>query len=337
MARLALCACVSAALVSCERAKPSGKAGTPFAIDRSYERGPLTLRLKVDKKELTIADTLRLVIEAEVKEDYEVELPKFGEKLEQFGILDYRTAPPELLAEGRIRVKKSYELEPLLSGEYKIPPMKIRFWEKKAESRARPKKHELETEEVAITVKSLLGEKRAQLKIRDIAGPVELARSPLSWTVLTTAAAGLVLVAAAVAMWRRRRRREAAAPRVPAHEMAWRLLEALLAEQLVEKGQTKRFYIGLSDILRHYIENRFGLHAPERTTEEFLDELRTSAVLNAGHKALLEEFLRHCDLVKFAEYQPMNDEIQRTFDACKNFVESTRAAESSAEVQANAA
>ena len=68
-------------------------------------------------------------------------------------------------------------------------------------------------------------------------------------------------------------RRKAGAEReekIPAHEQAYRELERLLARELIEKGQVKEFYAGVSGVLRRYIENRFGLKAPERTTEEFL-------------------------------------------------------------------
>ena len=42
------------------------------------------------------------------------------------------------------------------------------------------------------------------------------------------------------------------------------------------------------------------------------------------YKALLNTFLNHCDLVKFAEYQPQTDDIQKTFDSCKAFIEETK-------------
>jgi hypothetical protein len=42
------------------------------------------------------------------------------------------------------------------------------------------------------------------------------------------------------------------------------------------------------------------------------------------HQLLLAQFLRHCDLVKFAELQPTEAEIQETFDACKAFILETR-------------
>ena len=46
--------------------------------------------------------------------------------------------------------------------------------------------------------------------------------------------------------------------------------------------------------------------------------------LTAPHKGLLKGFLGHCDLVKFAELRPATEDIQRTFDSCKMFIEETR-------------
>ena len=65
-------------------------------------------------------------------------------------------------------------------------------------------------------------------------------------------------------------------------------------------------------------------HAPERTTEEFLYELQHSDALVPDDQATLRSFLEHCDLVKFARHEPATDEIQRTFDLVKTFIEKTR-------------
>ena len=100
-----------------------------------------------------------------------------------------------------------------------------------------------------------------------------------------------------------------------------------MAEDLPRKGEIKPFYQRISDILRHYIENRFGLHAPEQTTEEFLGLMQASPALPPVYQGLLKEFLQHCDLVKFAEHVPSTEDIQNTFDACKNFIFETKAEE----------
>ena len=100
----------------------------------------------------------------------------------------------------------------------------------------------------------------------------------------------------------------------------------MCSSDLLSRGEIKLFYNRLGNILRNYVENRFGLRAPERTTEEFLHELRESDALDDSHKRILKAFLEHCDLVKFAAYNPENPEIQKTFDTCKEFICSTQEA-----------
>ena len=113
----------------------------------------------------------------------------------------------------------------------------------------------------------------------------------------------------------------------PAHEIAYERLRALVKDDLVNAGKLKEFYERISDILRHYIEHRFELRAPERTTEEFLIELQWTDVLSGSDKESIGEFLKHCDLVKFAKYNPTSEQIQRTFDLVKDFIEKTKSDE----------
>lgn len=322
MAVALLAAVLGLSLSSCHKRGTEAAKSDSYEIDKKYERGPVTFTVKVSKKEITIADRLALLLEARAHEDYDVELPKFGDKLEQFGIVDYQSPPPKLIGQGNILVQKIYQLEPFLSGDYRIPAMKVSF-RKKGDEKA--ERHELESEEITIKVKSLLPEKVAELKIKEIAPPVDLPRRGGVWLSGGISLAVLAAAGGALWLWRRRRTKGALVFQVPAHELAYRELEKLLAEKLIEKGERKAFYRRLSDILRHYIENRFGLHAPERTTEEFLSDLRETDALARPHKELLKVFLNHCDLVKFAEHQPTNEEVQKTFDACKRFIAETEA------------
>lgn len=97
-----------------------------------------------------------------------------------------------------------------------------------------------------------------------------------------------------------------------------------MAEDLIGKGQAKLFYLRVSAILRHYIEDRFGLRAPERTTEEFLNDLRDAQSLLPRQKELLKRFLEHCDMVKFAEHQPSREEVDDTLNTCAQFIAETK-------------
>lgn len=323
---LILCVALLLSLGSCRR-EETGDSARKDGIRKEFERGPVKVVIEIDHKEISIADKLNFRIEIFADKEYEVRLPQFGEKLEQFGIVDYHTSQPELAGEGKVRFSRSYVLEPFLSGDYAIPAMKIEFWKKpEKESDKEPDKHEMETEEIKIKVKSLLPEKLANLKIHEIAPPVELPRPVRGW-IWTGAAVSIVVLGTLVVIILRKRRRRPeiqVAPSVPPHEIAFNELQRLVDEKLIENHKVKLFHQRISDILRRYIERRFSLHAPEQTTEEFLDILRSSEALDTRYRSLLREFLSHCDLVKFAEHQPGTEEIQKTFDSCKSFVLETK-------------
>ncbi|MBN1257962.1 MAG: hypothetical protein JXA52_09690 [Planctomycetes bacterium] len=292
-------------------------AAQEFEIIKEYQQGPVSFKVKLSRKEITIAEHLRMVLEVTANEEYETKLPEFGEKLEQFGIVDYTLSSPKLQADGRVISSRSYELEPFLSGTYVIPPMQVTFWGK-----GQDKQHQLASEELSILVKSLLPAD-AEPAIREIAPPGEL--PPPGWWLYLLISIGAIIIIILVILAIRRKNKAIAEEnaRKTAQEIAYEELDALLARELLQQGRIKEFYLGLSNILRHYIENRFALRAPERTTEEFLTELKSASRLEVRHKDLLKEFLQHCDLVKFAALSPLDVEIQKTFDTCKQFIHET--------------
>ncbi|MBF0239605.1 MAG: DUF4381 family protein [SAR324 cluster bacterium] len=293
----------------------------PEGLQKVYERGPLQLTLTLNKTILTIAETLELNLVARLSEDHDIKWPKFGENLEKFGIRDYRSPAPKLLENGLMEYQKTYVLEPFLSGEYLIPSITLYFWKKDEQP---PQTHELSTEPVTLQVASLLPENIQKQELRENLPPVEMPISQQTWLLAGFGATLLVLAGAGGWwFWRKRKRRETIVPERPPHETAYEALEHLVRENLIEKGEIKEYYLRLSNILRHYIEHRFLIKAPEQTTEEFLTELRNHERLAGYHKDLLKNFLKHCDLVKFAKHQPQQDEIQQAFHACRQFIEDT--------------
>jgi len=309
---------------------PEGNAEkVKFEIDKDYERGPLTVHVRADKAKMTIAETVLLELEAAIEPGYEVRMPKVDKVLESFGIVDWDNLGDKLDPNDRVVSTYRYRLEPFLSGTYPIPAFTFEFYDVNSPEE---KKYELTTEPIDIEVTSLLGEQRAELKIEDIEGVVEMPE-PASFAWLW--ALGIVIVAAAAGLWlylRRKRVKELVRIFKPAHELAYERLRALVDEDLVSAGRIKEFYEIISDILRHYIEHRFSLKAPERTTEEFLIELANTEVLPAAEKKRLGEFLQHCDLVKFAKHNPTTQQIQETFDLVKDFIEKTKSDERKVDV-----
>lgn len=305
---------IAAVVASCGGEETADRVS--YEIDETYRRGPVSFRVALSSDEITIAEHVTMLLEIRAREGYTAELPRFGEKLERFGIVDYETGRPELRGD-TVVTRRAYELEPFLSGDYAIPPMAVHF-----HAEGDTILHTIESDTLHVRVNSILPDDLAELEIRDIAGPEEI---PADYTKAIVMAVIVVAVAGGLfVLWRRRRVEPLEARRITAHETAYEALEMLLARGLVEKKRYREFTAEVADILRRYIEDRFGLRAPERTTEEFLMEAGAGLDVDEERKKILADFLIHCDLVKFAALEPSADDVKSTFNTAKDFIDATR-------------
>ena len=106
-----------------------------------------------------------------------------------------------------------------------------------------------------------------------------------------------------------------------AHANALAELERLFA--LIDTEQSRPYAIESSAIIRRYIEVRFDLAAPKRSTEEFLAEAQRSPKLAPEYQELLTDFLQCCDLLKFARTFADRNELVQLHDAAVHFVKET--------------
>lgn len=142
------------------------------------------------------------------------------------------------------------------------------------------------------------------------------------WMLLAITAVAIAL-ALLIRYWLRRKQNPPPAKIIPPHEIALTALDALRSRGYIERGEVEPFYVELSAIIRIYLEDRFHLHAPEQTTEEFIRTSSQSQVLTLEHRQLTQEFLEQSDLVKFARFQPSADDMARAWDAGAKLVRET--------------
>ena len=159
--------------------------------------------------------------------------------------------------------------------------------------------------------------------IHDIKPPIVISNGwEWLWPVLGVLAV-LAIIAIAWWLWKRSRSQMSIVPLVPAHIRA----KQALTKALEMIGQPKEFCILVSDTVRMYLEERFQFHAPERTTEEFLRELSETDLLTVEQKESLGRFLESCDLVKFAKYEPGENELRELHSSAVRLVEETEPVE----------
>ena len=327
---MVVCLCVL--LAGCGEGTPEPNANTDAEVHpivKTAELGPVKMTVTADRNRITIAERLRLTIEVFAEDGVDIEMDDAGEKLDEFQIRDFTNTPAAPVEGGR-RWTRSYDLDIFLSGEYSIPEIEARFIDHREEgsdrleNRSHTREGAIRTEPFTIEVTSLLEGEFDPTRFCDIKGPVELpVESERRWLAWGVGAASVIAALMIVVIVRRRRSRVEERAVIVPHEWAFDQLRLLIDEKLVEQERVHEFYFRLSDVVRVYIELRFGLMAPERTTEEFLVEVHRSGALRADHKTLLGDFLQSCDRVKFARYEPTKSEIERAFDSAREFIEQT--------------
>lgn len=141
-------------------------------------------------------------------------------------------------------------------------------------------------------------------------------------------AAAVALAVAGLVRWHRGRpkRLPPPAPPIPPWERALARLAVLRGASPRDEAEVQAFYVEVSAVVRDYVEERFGVRAPEMTTEEFLASPRTLQALTDAHRTLLSDFLLHCDLVKFARRPSSAPERAALCATAERFVQETRVA-----------
>ena len=111
---------------------------------------------------------------------------------------------------------------------------------------------------------------------------------------------------------------------LPAHVRAIQSLDKLKAEKIgQQEGREKEFYTKITDILRLYIAERYGINAMEMTSGEILNEIRKVNDADSVYENL-KQILSVADLVKFAKYKPYPDENDLSMMNAYLFVNQTR-------------
>jgi len=284
--------------------------------------------VRVSPREPVIGDPVVLDLEVRAAPDVELLMPEFGEGLGRFEIVDF--APSEELSpSGGTIGRQRYRLQAARSGTQTIPPLRIEFVDRRPGRPPAPEgedAYELLTERIDLEIGTVLPAD-APLELRPARAPLPPLREPLApWWAWAAGAAALLAVAAPLA-WRALLAVQARQRQRSAYEIARGELDALLRAGRPSGRDPRaldRFFVELSSIVRRYLENRFALHAPELTTEEFLAEMQRSPDLARSHQDLLSEFLRLADLVKFAGFVPGAADVERSTAAAERFLDETR-------------
>lgn len=281
------------------------------------------LNAKLDTFAMRIGEQTRARLELSIDSGYNVVLPELEkEKLvEGIEVLESKEYSQNVDG-GRKKYIQKYLITSFDSTRYEIPPFEVVV-----------DKDTFASNRLILDVYSV---EIDTANINNIAGPAEVVDVQLTWEEVRDAiylAIILILVAVALVMTtisliknKPIIRIVKVKPKLPSHVIAInRIDEIRNNESLSAEGNEKEYYTQLTDVLREYMHDRFGIDAQEMTTSEIIDELLK--IKDKESIKELKEILEVADLVKFAKMKPDERENRLNMTNAIEFVNETKNAE----------
>lgn len=283
---------------------------------------PVELRTAIDKTEATTGDILLYEVVVDRQSSITVELGEPASTIAGFRIVDLGLDPVVRKGE-RVLERRWYKLRADLVGSYVLPAVSAGF---ATGAEANGTSQQLLSSPIYVEVNSVLPQDGNATAIRDIKPLEAIPQGRWGWWF---AGAALPIVGAAGFLLWRRRRGKVQLPELPAHEAAYQALNSLRELDLADAAAVRRYCFLLSEILRAYVEQRFGLNATDLTTPEIVVRLGDLRRVSADDKDRLRRVLDATDRVKFADERSSVTALAAAYEDALSFVEHT-ATESSA-------
>lgn len=286
-----------------------------------------TVKAKIDSTSYLIGDYIKAQIYTTYDSSFQLQLPLLSGTLQLDSIksIDFLgAATKDSIINGKIiKHHLQYIFTAFDSGKYFIPPIAFAFQNKKTKTI-----DSLKTDSLFFTVSIV--EADTSKSIKPIKEPLNtpfiiaeykdyIVYGLLAWLIIA------ILLYVYFTYFKKKKKVIVEAPVIkrPSHEIALEKLIQLKNEKLWQKGEVKKYYSSLSDIMREYLENRFHIVALEATTEEIIEKMKIFAIARE-QKIVLQEMLELSDLVKFAKTNPLPDEHERSMFIAEQFIDQTK-------------
>ncbi len=281
--------------ISARRARALAVAATILCSPLAAAAPVVDLSARVTPTTITVGDPVRYEITVTHPAGSQVTLPAVRGNTGALEVLDYAVTTGSA-EDGRPTATHVLTLAAYTVGGDTLPPQRV-----EVRTGTDTAAHVLYTPPTVLTV-----EATTPPEARDIADIHDGERLPRAFPWWIPLAAALVAGAAwGMRRWRARRALRplppAPAPRAPtAAETALARLDALARDGLVLPGGARGFAFALSEILREYLANRYGVDALEATTPELLERV-SRTTLTPAQQAWLRDACEGLDGVKFAD------------------------------------
>lgn len=284
-------------------------------------RAQVQVEARIDSMQMLIGEQVHLTLAVTMKSGQALEMPHF-ESMQQITagveVLEQTDADTIHLDGGDVRVTSVYTITSFDENLYYIPPIKVMVDGK-----------EYKTKNLALKVLTVPVD---TLHPERFFPPKDVQDNPFQWREWSTpfllSLLIIVLICVVVYLLVRLHYNKPIitipkiVKRLLPHQKAMSAIEVIKAERMTTSEDTKAYYTRLTDILRKYIEERFGFNAMEMTSAEIIEQLQ-----KAGDRTMIDELrelFTTADLVKFAKHSTLINENDANLVHAIDFINSTK-------------
>lgn len=280
----------------------------------------VTVDASIDSLQLLIGEQAKVKLEVSMDAKQKLQLPFLRDTLVRgVEILDIAKPDTQMLNEGkRMLIKQEYTITSFDSALYYLPPFEVMVDGETYRSKA------LAVKVYSIPVDTLNPDQFFGPKtIREVAITWEDISAIVWLTLLMLALGGLGYYL--FVRYKDNKpiiKKIKIEPKLPPHQQALQDIERIKADKSLRMTDPKAYYTELTDVLRTYMEERFGFNAMEMTSSEIIDKLRETNDKDSI-KDLMYLF-QTADLVKFAKHAPLMNENDMNLVNAVDFINQTK-------------
>jgi hypothetical protein len=293
-----------------------------FGISFSVSAQSFKAAARIDTNTIKIGEQFHLILEAQAPAGFKFIFPQVPDTITKLEITDRSK-----IDTAELQDKKIYTYKQIItvtcfdSGYYPVPPFVFSY-----QQPGDTAQHTFETEALLVSVQGVAVD--TSKNIRDIKKPLNVPfifeeAIPYILSALGVAILVLLIIYLKKKFKRKEVVRKVFIPTRPPHEIALEELKKLEAERLWQQGLIKQYHSRITDIVRTYIEYRYGVIAMEMPTGEILEAL-SRAVMEKESSEKLSQFLQLADMVKFAKVQPLPGENEMSMQQAYDFINATK-------------
>ena len=276
---------------------------------------------RLDSMEMLIGEQVHLTLSAVTKGGQRVEFPVVKEGtylLDGIEVLEIAQDDTTRQDDGMVRISRKYTLTSFDDTLYYLPPVTIKV-------NGKP----YQTKNLALKVMTVDVD---TLKKDEFFPPKGIQDNPFMWSDWTPIIWQTLIIIALCLIgyffYKRLRsnkpiiKRIKIVKKVLPHQRAMKEIERIKSERMTSSEDQKAYYTQLTDTLRTYLQERFGINAMEMTSGEIIERLQQEE--DKRKLSELQELFETADLVKFAKHSAQINENDRNLTTAIAFINETK-------------